>query len=156
MEKAIFKFNGGLGALLCSKCRAIIKTGATMSQFEKDAMMGKQEMLPKYCLTCRTGVQYSLMRVEDGKLFMAKSIKWVKWKENGRFGKLYARPKVGYSCIADPELGEAFTWLTTQVTSIDKVSAHELRFKTKNSTYILNKIKVQPSKTFIHDDPFQD
>lgn len=156
MEKAIFKFNGGEGALLCSKCRRIIKTGATMSQFEKDAMFGKQEMLAQECIVCRTGVEYSLTRVEDGKLIMGKSIKWVKWKDNGRADKLFARPKIGYSCIVGSEYGHSYTWLTTQVQSFERVSANELRFKTKNSTYILNKIKINPSKIYYADEPFQD
>lgn len=156
MEKAIFKFNGGLGALLCSKCRTIIKTGDTMSQFEKDAMMGKQEMLPAFCITCRTGVHYSLVRIDDGKMFIAKSIKWIRWKDDGRFDKMFSKPQVGFSCIVDPELGEAYTWLTTRITSMEKVSNNELRFKTKNSTYVLNKIINEPSKPDYKDEPFQD
>jgi hypothetical protein len=139
--KAIFKFNGGLGALLCSKCNVIIKTGATMSQFEKDAMMGKQEMLPRYCEKCRTGVSYLLTRVEDGLQFTSYNIKWVKWRKDGRFQKLYVRPQVGFSCIVDPQLGPYYTWLTTSIQSMEVVSKNEMRFKTKNSTYILNKIK---------------
>jgi hypothetical protein len=156
MEKAIFKFNGGIGALLCSKCRTIIKTGATMSQWEKEAMLGKHEMLAQECFVCQTGIKYSLTRVEDGKLIIGKSIKWVKWKEDGRADKLYARPQVGFSCIVGSEYGLSYTWLTTQVQSFERVSANELRFKTKNSTYILNKIKTTPSKLFYNDEPFQD
>jgi hypothetical protein len=156
MEKAIFKFNGGQGALLCSKCRGIIKTGATMSQFEKDAMLGKHEMVAQECIVCRLGIKYSLMRVEDGKFITGKSIRWVKWKEDGRAEKLYRRPQVGFSCIVDSEYGASYTWLTTQVQSFERISANELRFKTKNSTYILNKIKVKPSKLDYNDEPFQD
>lgn len=156
MQKAIFKFNGGQGALLCSKCRGIIKTGATMSQFEKDAMLGKQEMLGQECLVCRTGVKYSLTRIDDGKIIMGKSIKWIKWKDNGRFKKLFAKPQVGFSCIVDPEYGASYTWLTTSIESFKKISANELRFKTKNSSYILNKIKINPSKIYYVDEPFQD
>jgi len=145
MEKAIFKFNGGQGALLCSKCRTVIKVGSEMSQFEKDAMMGKQEMLPKFCAKCRGGHFYILTRVEDGKSFQGSSVKWVKWNVDGTFNKLYARPQVGLSCIVNPQYGSEFTWLTTTVVSMEKISAHELRFKTKNSTYILNKIKYGKS-----------
>ena len=143
MGKAIFKFNGGRGALLCSKCRTIIKTGDTMSQFEKDAMLGKQEMVDQYCSTCKDGVVYQLVRVHDGLTFMAKSVKWVRWKKDGRFHKLLVRPQVGLSCIVDPEYGASYTWLTTTIESMEIKSKHEMVFKTKNSTYILNKIKLQ-------------
>jgi hypothetical protein len=141
MEKAIFKFNGGLGALLCSKCRTIIKTGSQMTDQEKNAMKGLELLPPAFCSKCATGVHYVLTRVEDGLMFNSCSVKWVKWKEDGRFEKLYARPKIGFSCIVDPEYGSQYTWLTTTIESMTKISANELQFKTKNSTYILNKIK---------------
>lgn len=143
MEKAIFKFNGGLGALLCSKCRTIIKTGSQMTDAEKMAMkgLGTELLPPAYCNKCKTGVHYILTRVEDGLIFKSLSVKWVKWNVDGTFNKLYARPKLGLSCILDPEYGAQYTWLTTTVVSMEKVSTNELRFKTKNSTYILNKIK---------------
>jgi len=38
--KAIFKFNGGDGALLCSKCGRIIKIGWDFNEEEKLAMKG--------------------------------------------------------------------------------------------------------------------
>lgn len=141
MEKAIFKFNGGLGALLCTGCRTIIKTGSEMSQFEKDAMMGKQEMLPKFCVKCRGGYQYVLTRVGDGLVFKSYTIRWIKWNEDGTFKKIYKRPKIGLSCIVDPHYGSSYTWLTTTILSMERVSRNEIRFQTKNSTYILNKIK---------------
>lgn len=146
MEKAIFKFNGGLGALLCSKCRTIIKTGSQMSQFEKDAMMGKQEMLPKYCEKCRGGYFYSVVRIEDGKSFEVANIKFIKWKPDGHFDKMYARPQVGFSCILDPQYAPSFTWMTTAIQSFEKISKNELVFKTKNSTYIVNKFKYGSTK----------
>jgi len=43
-KKAIFKFNGGKGALLCSKCSKIIKTGSTMTEEEILAMKGKASL----------------------------------------------------------------------------------------------------------------
>jgi hypothetical protein len=33
-HKAIFKMNNGLGAILCSKCRVIIKTGKDFTNEE--------------------------------------------------------------------------------------------------------------------------
>jgi hypothetical protein len=53
MEKAIFKYNGGLGALLCSKCRVIIKTGKDFTEEEIMAIKGKIDMPPQYCNKCK-------------------------------------------------------------------------------------------------------
>lgn len=50
-EKAIFKFNGGVGALLCSGCRVILKTGDQFTEEEKEAMIGKKELPPQTCNT---------------------------------------------------------------------------------------------------------
>jgi hypothetical protein len=52
MSKAIFKFNGGLGALLCSKCSVIIKTGCDFSELEKKALKGEIKLKPQYCDKC--------------------------------------------------------------------------------------------------------
>jgi len=53
-EKAIFKFNNGNGALLCSKCRVIIKTGRDFTEEEIMAIKGKLDMPPQYCKQCKT------------------------------------------------------------------------------------------------------
>jgi len=53
-EKAIFKFNSGHGALLCSKCRVIIKTGIDFTEEEIMAIKGKLDMPPQYCDKCKT------------------------------------------------------------------------------------------------------
>lgn len=50
MNKAIFKFNNGNMAILCSKCRAIIKTGVDFNEMEKFAAKGVITLLPQYCL----------------------------------------------------------------------------------------------------------
>lgn len=54
MEKAIMKFNGGLGAILCSNCRKIIKTAKDFSQEELKAIRGELDynLPPKYCDEC--------------------------------------------------------------------------------------------------------
>ncbi len=53
-EKAIFKFNNGNGALLCSKCRTIIKIGKDFDDLELKAIKGEVEMPPQYCDKCKT------------------------------------------------------------------------------------------------------
>lgn len=45
--KPIIKFNGGRGAILCNKCRKIIKENLTISEFK-----GHVENL--FCLECAT------------------------------------------------------------------------------------------------------
>lgn len=53
-EKAIIKFNGGNLALLCSKCRVIIKTGVSFTPEELEFAIGKLKHLdPLYCESCK-------------------------------------------------------------------------------------------------------
>ena len=51
--KAIFKFNNGQGALLCSKCSVIIKYGKDFTAEEKSAMQGKTKLKEQYCNKCK-------------------------------------------------------------------------------------------------------
>lgn len=53
MEKAIIKFNGGALAMLCSKCRVIIKTGVDFTKEEVEYALSKGTYLaPQYCEQC--------------------------------------------------------------------------------------------------------
>lgn len=47
-ERAIIKFNGGKGAILCSTCAVIIKTFATLSE-EEMRLMKEDKLPPQYC-----------------------------------------------------------------------------------------------------------
>jgi hypothetical protein len=51
-NKAIFKFNNGNLAILCSKCSKIIKVGYEFTEEEMDACMGKSELPTQYCNKC--------------------------------------------------------------------------------------------------------
>lgn len=51
--KAKFKFNGGRGALICSGCRVILKTGDQFTEEEIEAAKGYAFMEPQYCKKCR-------------------------------------------------------------------------------------------------------
>lgn len=52
--KALIKFNGGLGALLCSCCRKIIKTGKDFNEEEIKYSKGEIDyMKPMYCDDCK-------------------------------------------------------------------------------------------------------
>jgi len=58
--KAIFKFNNGNGALLCNCCSVIIKTGSDFSDFEREAMIGYQDMAPQFCKGCKDIVRMAI------------------------------------------------------------------------------------------------
>ena len=52
-ERAIIKFNNGNLALLCSKCRVIVKTGAEFNDEEKQFAKDEIDHLdPLYCEKC--------------------------------------------------------------------------------------------------------
>ena len=53
MSAAIFKFNSGMGALLCSKCSVIIKTGCDFTEEEKEAAYGDGYMEEQFCDKCK-------------------------------------------------------------------------------------------------------
>lgn len=50
---AIFKFNGGNLALLCSNCYGIIKTGSTFTTAELKAVHGRNRLKPRICAKCK-------------------------------------------------------------------------------------------------------
>jgi len=49
MNKVIFKFNNGNGAILCSCCYCIIKTGSTFTEEEWEAIRGEVSLEAQYC-----------------------------------------------------------------------------------------------------------
>lgn len=52
MKKAIFKFNNGNDALLCSKCHTILKVGYEFTEKEKKAIKGEVKLKAQYCEKC--------------------------------------------------------------------------------------------------------
>jgi hypothetical protein len=50
---ATFKYNGGLGALLCSNCSVIIKTGREFTKQEYMAIRNEIKLEPQYCEKCK-------------------------------------------------------------------------------------------------------
>lgn len=53
MEKALFKYNSGHGALLCSGCRKILKTGHEFNEDELAGIKGHAIVPPQYCKKCQ-------------------------------------------------------------------------------------------------------
>jgi hypothetical protein len=52
-EKALIKFNGGELALLCSKCRVIVKTGKSFTPEEIAFARGEGYLPPLFCRKCQ-------------------------------------------------------------------------------------------------------
>jgi len=80
--------------------------------------------------------KYILTRIEDDKQIKASVIKFMEWNEDGTGKSSHNEPAVGRSIIANPLVGGNYAWMTTQITEI----INENTFKTKNSTYTLNKL----------------
>jgi hypothetical protein len=57
MEQAIFKLNGGKFALLCNKCRVIIKEGKDFNGKEKKAIEGDIILCAQYCKECKSKIK---------------------------------------------------------------------------------------------------
>jgi hypothetical protein len=82
---------------------------------------------------------WKLVREQDGLAKQSKEVMWVEWDTNGRFKAKYDTPAIGRSLIMSP-FNEFFTWQTTEIVSILEQSDGYIRFQTKNSDYILEKI----------------
>lgn len=52
-NKAMFKFNNGNGALLCSSCGKIIKTGREFNEAEANAFDNRGSLPAQYCNSCK-------------------------------------------------------------------------------------------------------
>lgn len=58
MKKALIKYNGGNGAILCSQCRIIIKTGKDFTEEETKFSRGEGHLPPQYCRKCLQNIVY--------------------------------------------------------------------------------------------------
>lgn len=118
--KPIHKFNGGVGATLCHKCRVIIRTG-----FTDDLFCQEHGGRPLF--------SYRLIRVGDKLIKNADTIKWIEWDEDGTFKESHDDIGIGRSLVLDFSYGN-FKWMTTRVESYQK-DQDIITFNTKNSTY---------------------
>lgn len=83
---------------------------------------------------------WKLVRERDGHTAQSKAIKWLEWNEEGRYKADHQEPAIGRSLLMSP-FNDYFTWMTTDVVEIVEESAGYIKFKTKNSTYELWKLK---------------
>ena len=85
-------------------------------------------------------MNYKLVREHDGLTKSSNEVTWVEWNENGTFKQRYDEPAVGRSLLMSP-FNQFFTWQTTEITEILESRENFVKFKTKNSEYVLEKIK---------------
>ena len=121
--KPIHKFNGGRGATLCHKCRAIITEGMT-----DDLYCEQHGGKPKF--------KYKVTRVKDGTTKQGNRIDWAEWNEDRTYKDRFEVIGIGRSLVLDFNYG-TFKWMTTPVTEILESKENYIKFNTENSTYEL-------------------
>ncbi len=82
---------------------------------------------------------YLLTRENDNKQLQGEIARFIEWSDEGRFSKIHDDPAEGRSLILDPQYF-SYTWLTTEIISFS-YEGEVLKFQTKNSNYILEKLK---------------
>lgn len=123
MVKPVHKFNGGLGATLCNKCRVIITTGHT-----DDTYCDKCLSLPP---------KYILERVNDSLIKKGDKVLWLKWKDPGLYKRKLTKIEVGTSLYIINNRDKN-VWLTSPVKEIFVNSKNYIEFYTENSHYKLH------------------
>jgi hypothetical protein len=83
-------------------------------------------------------ITYKLLRENDNLIIEGLKIKFIEWDEDDRFKEMHDEPSIGMSLMIDPHPFN-YTWLTTVITSFSE-EGNILKFATKNSNYILEKI----------------
>ena len=84
--------------------------------------------------------KYKLVRERDKIVKESARVLWMEWNEDGTFKQKYDEPAVGRSLLMSP-FNQFFTWQTTEITEILESRENFVKFKTKNSEYVLEKIK---------------
>jgi len=51
-NKAIIKYNGGMGAVLCNSCGCIVRAGAELTEEDKSCLRGELALHEQYCGKC--------------------------------------------------------------------------------------------------------
>jgi len=51
-NKAIVKYNGGMGAVLCNSCGGIVRAGAELTKEDKSCLRGELALHEQYCGKC--------------------------------------------------------------------------------------------------------
>lgn len=89
--------------------------------------------------------KYTLIRKRDGLVKQSQDVTWIEWFEDGTVKERHNTPEAGRSLILAP-FSSFYTWLTTPITEILEKSEEYVKFKTQNSTYILEIIQESTEK----------
>jgi hypothetical protein len=137
MLRAKVKFNSGMGAILCSICNRIIKTGAEFTVEESKFAKGEGHLDPQYCDKC-IPYKYVIQRHHDGLTKRGNEVFWIEWKVDGYRNCRHNEPAIGRSLILNPNIeGGDYTWMTTAITQIISMEPTNIVFQTMNSIYTL-------------------
>jgi hypothetical protein len=82
---------------------------------------------------------YKLVREHDGLTKSSNEVTWIEWNEGGNFKQKYNEPAVGRSLLMSP-FNVFFAWQTTEIMEILETRENFVKFKTKNSIYVLEKL----------------
>ena len=84
--------------------------------------------------------KYKLVREHDGLTKYSPDITWLEWNEDGTFKAKHTEPAIGLSLLMSP-FNIYFAWQTTEIIEILENQENFVKFKTKNSTYVLENLK---------------
>lgn len=98
------------------------------------------EMLDNILNQNQSEPKYKLVREHDGLTKYSSDITWLEWNENGTFKAKHTEPAIGLSLLMSP-FNQFFTWQTTEIIGILENQENFIKFKTKNSTYVLETLK---------------
>lgn len=79
---------------------------------------------------------YKITRIEDGKTFETEDYKFVVFNKKSQGKELVEKPQLGTSLILPP-YNASYSWMTSVITEV----IDDYNFKTKNSTYKIERIK---------------
>lgn len=86
--------------------------------------------------------QYELTKEGDSSFLKISSrVKWLEYDEYSYFKNWFTLPDVGRTLIMSP-FSYFYTWQTTGVLEYSFVDKNTVKFKTKNSNYILKRVNI--------------
>lgn len=93
------------------------------------------------CTPSSSDFYYELTKQDDSSFFSSSSrVKWLEFNEDDTYNSWYTLPDVGRSLIMSPFSPELKTWQTTPILEYEIENRNVIKFKTKNSNYILKRI----------------
>lgn len=84
-------------------------------------------------------INWRLERVDDGLVKESEKVAWIEFNENRTFKERHEEPAIGRALLMSP-FNMYFTWQTTLITEILEQEEGYIKFKTRNSVYILRQI----------------